>query len=166
MPLSEVPRFDIRSSPGEQASRADHGRSARSASSLRMSAGDIQPRSAVYPDKPTFANGNAMTIPANIASFEKLLDGPRDGALLRYSLGNAWLQAGEPTLAAERLREAVAKDPNYSAAWKLLGKALTAGGDKVGALAAYQQGIVVAEARGDVQAAKEMKIFAKRLATF
>lgn len=30
------------------------------------------------------------------------------------------------------------------------------------ALAAYQEGIAVAEARGDIQAAKEMKVFAKR----
>ena len=31
------------------------------------------------------------------------------------------------------------------------------------ALAAYQQGIIVAEARGDKQAAKEMGVFAKRV---
>lgn len=126
--------------------------------------GDIPPRRAVYPDKPTFDNGNAMTTPANIASFEKLLDGPRDGALLRYSLGNAWMQAGEPAQAAQRLREAVDKDPNYAAAWKLLGKALTAIGDNAGALDAYQRGITAAETMGNVQAAREMKVFAKRLA--
>jgi len=105
-----------------------------------------------------------MTTPANIASFEKLLNGPHDGALLRYSLGNAWLQAGDPAQAAGRLREAVDKDPNYAAAWKLLGKALTASGDHPAALDAYQRGIVAAETMGNVQAAKEMKVFAKRLA--
>lgn len=105
-----------------------------------------------------------MTIPPTIASFEKLLNGPRDGALLRYSLGNEWLKASDPAQAAGRFREAVDKDPNYSAAWKLLGKALNEAGDSAGALAAYQQGISVAEAKGDVQAAKEMTVFAKRLA--
>ena len=35
-----------------------------------------------------------MTTPI-IANLEKLLDGPRDGALLRYSLGSEWLKAGE-----------------------------------------------------------------------
>lgn len=105
-----------------------------------------------------------MSTPPIIANFEKLLDGPRDGALLRYSLGNAWLQAGDAAQAAQRLRQAVEKDPNYAAAWKLLGKALTATGDKAGALAAYQQGIVAAETMGNVQAAKEMRVFAKRLA--
>lgn len=100
---------------------------------------------------------------AIIANLEKMLDGPRDGALLRYSLGNELLKAGHPAAAAQRFREAVAKDAHYSAAWKLLGKALTEAGDSAGALAAYTQGLAVAEARGDVQAAKEMTVFARRL---
>ena len=33
---------------------------------------------------------------AIIANLEKMLGGPRDGALLRYSLGNEWLKAGDP----------------------------------------------------------------------
>lgn len=100
---------------------------------------------------------------AIIANLEKLLDGPRDGAMLRYSLGNELLKAGEAAAAAQRFREALAKDAHYSAAWKLLGKALTEAGDSAAALAAYEQGIAVAEARGDVQAAKEMTVFARRL---
>jgi predicted Zn-dependent protease len=54
-------------------------------------------------------------------------------------------------------------DPAYSAAWKLLGKALSEAGQPGEALAAYEQGIVVAEARGDLQAAREMTVFARRL---
>jgi predicted Zn-dependent protease len=100
---------------------------------------------------------------AIIANLEKMLDGPRDGALLRYSLGNELLKAGNPAAAAQRFREAVEKDAHYSAAWKLLGKALAEAGDNTAALAAYTQGIAVAEARGDVQAAKEMGVFARRL---
>ncbi|HQO30200.1 MAG TPA: tetratricopeptide repeat protein [Accumulibacter sp.] len=98
-----------------------------------------------------------------IANLEKLLDGPRDGALLRYSLGNELLKAGDPAAAARRLQEAVARDPGFSAAWKLLAKALNDSGQAEAALAAYQQGIVVAEGKGDLQAAKEMRVFARRL---
>ena len=98
-----------------------------------------------------------------ISNLEKLLGGPRDGALLRYSLGNEWLKAGDPAQAAEHLRTAVERDPKYSAAWKLLGRALAESGDEPAALAAYQQGIAAAQARGDIQAAKEMAVFAKRL---
>jgi len=100
---------------------------------------------------------------AIIANLEKLLDGPRDGALLRYSLGNEWLKAGDAAQAAARLREAVARDAKFSAAWKLLGKALAEDGQATEALAAYEQGISVAEEKGDMQAAKEMSVFAKRL---
>ncbi len=103
------------------------------------------------------------TVMATIANLEKMLNGPRDGALLRYSLGNEWMKAGDAAKAATYFRTAVERDAKYSAAWKLLGKALEGSGQNAEALAAYMQGIVVAEAKGDVQAAKEMKVFAKRL---
>jgi predicted Zn-dependent protease len=100
---------------------------------------------------------------ATIENFEAMLAAGRDDALLRYSLGNAYLKQGDAAKAAEHLRHAVAHDPRYSAAWKLLGRAL-ADSDALGeALAAYQEGITVAEARGDVQAAKEMGVFARRI---
>lgn len=98
-----------------------------------------------------------------IANLEKLLDGPRDGALLRYSLGNEWLKAGDPVQAAGYFRAAVERQADYSAAWKLLGRALTDSDEPQAALAAYEQGIVAAQIRGDVQAAKEMTVFARRL---
>jgi Tfp pilus assembly protein PilF len=92
-----------------------------------------------------------------------MLAGGRDNALLRYSLGNEYLKQGDAVNAAIHLRRAVEHDPKYSAAWKLLGKALSDAEAWDEALAAYRQGIVVAEARGDKQAAKEMAVFAKRI---
>jgi predicted Zn-dependent protease len=98
-----------------------------------------------------------------LESLLKLVGTPRDGALLRFSLGSEYLKAGDPASAAAHLREAVARDPQYSAAWKLLGKALAGTGAAGEALVAYERGIAVAEARGDKQAAKEMTVFARRL---
>lgn|SRR5574343_101213 len=98
-----------------------------------------------------------------IESLEKMIGGPRDGALLRFSLGNEYLKAEAPDKAAASFQAAVDRDPTYSAAWKALGKALAETGDKEKALAAYEQGISVAEAKGDIQAAKEMGVFAKRI---
>ena len=98
-----------------------------------------------------------------IESLEKMLGGPRDGALLRYSLGNEYLKAGDPARAGKCFQEAVDRDSQYSAAWKALGKALAEAGDPAGALVAYGRGIAVAETKGDIQAAKEMKVFARRL---
>ena len=60
--------------------------------------------------------------------FEALLAAGKDGALLRFSLGMHYLKAGEAARAAGHLREAVRQDPQYSAAWKLLGKALAESG--------------------------------------
>jgi len=100
---------------------------------------------------------------AAIENFEKMLAQGKDNALLRFSLGNAYLGPNEPARAVPHLQKAVEHDPKYSAAWKLLGKALNESGDPQGALAAYRQGIAVANAKGDIQAAKEMTVFAKRI---
>ncbi|MBU2641206.1 MAG: tetratricopeptide repeat protein [Thiobacillus sp.] len=99
----------------------------------------------------------------SIADFETMLAAGRDNALLRFSLGNEYLKLGDAAQAAGHLRRAVEHDPKYSAAWKLLGKALADTAALPEALAAYQAGIAVAEARGDKQAAKEMGVFAKRI---
>jgi predicted Zn-dependent protease len=100
---------------------------------------------------------------ALIANLEKLIDGPRDGALLRYSLGCAYLKTGRYADATRRLREATERDPAYTAAWKQLGKALSENGELEAALVAYTQGMAVAQAHGDIQAAKEMAVFSRRL---
>jgi Tfp pilus assembly protein PilF len=95
--------------------------------------------------------------------FEALLASGKDSALLRFSLGMQYLAAQDPARAAAHLRRAVEQDPEYSAAWKLLGKALSDMGDSDGARAAYRHGISAAERRGDKQAGKEMAVFLKRL---
>ncbi len=99
-----------------------------------------------------------------VLSFESLLASGKEGALLRFGLGNAYLKAGDASRAVEHLRQAVALDASYSAAWKLLGKALASSGDDGAALVAYRAGIAAAEKKGDKQAMKEMQVFARRLA--
>lgn len=101
--------------------------------------------------------------PPMIERLEAMLARGQDSALLRFSLGNAWLSAGNTAKAAEHLQAAVTQNPDYSAAWKLLGKALTAAGRLEAACAAYRTGIETAERQGDVQAGKEMRVFLKRL---
>jgi Flp pilus assembly protein TadD len=98
-----------------------------------------------------------------ISQLEKLLGTPRDGALLRYSLGLEHAKAGNHERAIEYLRDAVARDPLYSAAWRALGKALTEINRAEEALAAYRQGISAAKQKGDRQAEKEMTVFARRI---
>ena len=100
---------------------------------------------------------------AIIQNFEKMLAGGKDSTLLRFSLGSEYLKTGDPASAANHLKQAVVLDPKYSAAWKLLGRALVESGQNADALLAYREGIAVAEAKGDKQAAKEMTVYARRI---
>ncbi|MBI2312807.1 MAG: tetratricopeptide repeat protein [Betaproteobacteria bacterium] len=100
---------------------------------------------------------------AAIQTLSKMLEAGKDNALLRFSLGSEYLKVGEAENAVSHLRRAVEHDPGYSAAWKLLGKALTEAGRLKEALEAYRRGIEVAEKKGDKQAAKEMEVFSRRL---
>lgn len=106
---------------------------------------------------------NARMNEGLIANLRTQLGGPRDGAMLRYSLGSALLAAGDAGQAVLQLREALTFDPEYSAAWKALGKAQLAAGNAAAAAQAWREGIGVADRRGDVQAAKEMAVFLKRM---
>jgi predicted Zn-dependent protease len=99
----------------------------------------------------------------SIEQLEKLLGTPRDGALLRFSLGIEYTKMENAEKAAEYLRQAVARDPGYSAAWRALGKALEAADQPAEALAAYRDGIAAAKRKGDKQAEKEMTVFARRI---
>lgn len=98
-----------------------------------------------------------------IDNFEKLLAAGQDSALLRFGLGVAYHKAGDAGRALEHLACAVRMDSDYSAAWKAYGKALADAGRPREAMEAYRQGIAVAEAKGDIQAAREMSVFLKRL---
>ena len=92
-----------------------------------------------------------------------MLHAGRDNALLRFSLGNEYAKSGDHAAAITHLRAALAHDREYSAAWKLLARSLEASGATEDALAAYREGVAVAERKGDKQAAKEMTVFARRL---
>ena len=98
-----------------------------------------------------------------IANLEALLAKGGDGAALRLALASRYLDAGDTAASVRHAQAAVRLDPEYSAAWKALGGALAATGRKAEALAAYERGAKVAERRGDQQAAKEMRVFSKRL---
>ena len=100
---------------------------------------------------------------AVVDNLEALLARGQDNALVRYGLGGEYLKLKQYDKATEHLRKAVEHEPKYSAAWKLLGKALAEAGRKEEAIKAYEDGIKVAEEKGDKQAAKEMAVFLKRL---
>jgi Tfp pilus assembly protein PilF len=98
-----------------------------------------------------------------IERLEALIAQGKDGAMLRYGLGDAYLRSGDTDKAVVHLRRAVSQDPAYSAAWKLLGRVLVERQADEEAAEAFRQGIAVAEHKGDVQAAKEMQVFLNRI---
>jgi tetratricopeptide (TPR) repeat protein len=98
-----------------------------------------------------------------ISSLEKLLGTPRDGALLRHSLGLEYAKLKDLDRAAQYFRDALERDPLYSAAWKALGRALQDAGRDAEALEVYRRGIEAAQKKGDRQAEKEMTVFMRRL---
>ena len=98
-----------------------------------------------------------------IKNLEALIAKGQDNALMRYSLGNEYMRLKKFSTAIEHLARAIELDRDYSAAWKLYGKALSENNQVNDAIKAYEQGIAVAENKGDIQAAKEMKVFLKRL---
>ncbi|MHB8622470.1 MAG: tetratricopeptide repeat protein [Sulfuricaulis sp.] len=100
---------------------------------------------------------------AILDNLEAMLVRGQDNALVRYGIGAEYAKLNQPDKAAEHLRQAVKKDPKYSAAWKLLGQVLTDAGHQDEAIAAYNCGITVAQEKGDKQAAKEMAVFLKRI---
>lgn len=101
--------------------------------------------------------------PNRAEQLEQMLASGADSTLLRFSLGSEYLARAQYAPAIVHLAEAVTLDPRFTAAWKLYGKALAAAGETERAREAFGRGIDAAEAGGDLQAAREMRVFLKRL---
>jgi tetratricopeptide (TPR) repeat protein len=97
-----------------------------------------------------------------IENLLKLIESGKDSALARFGVGNEFLRREQAADAVIHLAIAVKLDPDYSAAWKLLGKSHLALGNIHEAIAAWEAGIAAATARGDKQAVREMEVFTKR----
>ncbi|MBX2824138.1 MAG: tetratricopeptide repeat protein [Gammaproteobacteria bacterium] len=99
---------------------------------------------------------------SQIENFEAMLARGQDSEMLRYTLGNAYWQAKDYERAEEHLRQALDMKPDYSAAWKVLGRVLADAGKPQDAIAAFTDGLAAAEKNGDKQTAKEMTVFMRR----
>lgn len=99
-----------------------------------------------------------------IDTFEAMLAAGQDNEMLRYTLGNAYYANKSYAQAIDHLRMAVTHKPDYSAAWKVLGRALSDDGQLDAALVAFDEGLSAADANGDKQTAKEITVFRRRAA--
>jgi len=99
----------------------------------------------------------------DIAELEKMIEAGRDSAMLRLTLSRLLAQAEQWDEAAGHLQTALTLDPDYTAAWKELGRVYHVLGKTDSALEAWNKGVEVARSKGDKQAEKEMNVFLKRL---
>ncbi|MGW8370432.1 MAG: tetratricopeptide repeat protein [Gammaproteobacteria bacterium] len=98
-----------------------------------------------------------------IEKLEAMLAAGHDSSGLRFTLANHYLKQNDSARAVEHAQVAVALDPDYSAAWRLLGQAQVAAGKPREAASSFERGIEVAQRLGDRQVEKEMHVFLKRL---
>lgn len=87
---------------------------------------------------------------------------PEDG-LSRFMLGQELLKSGRAVEAVEHLEAAVRLTPDQTAAYRHLGNALAATGRIEEARRTFEAGLEVAERTKDLQTAKEIRVFLKRL---
>jgi Tfp pilus assembly protein PilF len=98
-----------------------------------------------------------------IEKLEAMLAGGQDSAGLRFALATAYYRQGDVEQAIAHAQVAVSLEPDYSAAWRLLGQAQVAAGHDDDAAASFERGIEVAKQGGDRQVEKEMQVFLRRL---
>lgn len=95
--------------------------------------------------------------------FRKLLERDPENPMVLYSLGTELFKEGEYGEAREHLSNAVRNKPDYSVAYRTLGRALAELGEDEEARRVFDEGREVAQKNGDLQTVKEIDVFARRL---
>ena len=98
-----------------------------------------------------------------VENLEKLLATGRDDAMLRFGLGSAYFSGKKFAEAVPHLQACIAHDASYSAAYKLLGKALIKTGDAAQGKSVFETGLPIAIEKGDKQTEREILAFLKKL---
>lgn len=100
----------------------------------------------------------------NLDALRKMLARGADSSMLRFGLGSALLEEGSYDEACEHLMRCVELDEDYSAAWKLLGRAYERTGNIGEARRVWQEGLAAAQRSGDKQVEREIEVFLRKLA--
>ena len=98
-----------------------------------------------------------------LEAFEELAAKAPENVVVRYSLGREYLKARRYTEAERELREALRLKPDYSAAYRELGKSLVGLERLDEAREIYTKGAEVACEKGDLQTQREIEVFLRRL---
>ena len=95
--------------------------------------------------------------------FRKLLEKDPENPMVLYSLGNELFKEGSYGEARDHLQRAVENKPDYSVAYRMLGRAHYEIHEDAEARSVFEKGKEVARGNGDLQTVKEIDVFLRRL---
>ena len=95
--------------------------------------------------------------------FRKLLERDQNNPMVLYSLGNELFKEKKYPEAREYLSRAVRNKPDYSVAYRVLGRTLYELHEDTEARRVFTRGREVAKKNGDLQTVKEIDVFIRRL---
>jgi uncharacterized protein HemY len=95
--------------------------------------------------------------------FRKLLARDPNNPMVLYSLGSELFKEGQYPEAQDLLRRAVENKPDYSVAYRMLGRAHFELHENSEARNVFLKGKEVAQENGDLQTVKEIDVFMRRL---
>ena len=96
-------------------------------------------------------------------NLERMLASGRDDPMLRFGLGSGYFNEKEFARAIPHLESCIEQDPDYSAAYKLLGRSLLEEGELTAARDVFEQGLAIAIAQRDKQAEREINSFLNKI---
>ncbi|MES2644510.1 MAG: tetratricopeptide repeat protein [Myxococcota bacterium] len=110
-------------------------------------------------------SGSDAVDPALLERIEGLegivADDPADHTA-RFMLATELAKAHRHADAIPHFEQVIVADPEYTAAYRGLGRALVSEGNTAGAREVFERGVVVADRTGDYQSGKEMEVFLRR----
>jgi len=95
--------------------------------------------------------------------FRKLLERDPNNPMILYSLGSELFKEGSYPEARDHLRRAVENKPDYSVAYRMLGRTHYELHEDAEAREVFAKGREVATQNGDLQTVKEIDVFRRRL---
>ncbi|MFZ5475848.1 MAG: tetratricopeptide repeat protein [Myxococcota bacterium] len=97
-----------------------------------------------------------------VEGLEEIVADDPDDVAARFMLGTELAKIDEHARAEVQFREVIARDPDYTAGWRGLGKALGAQGRVEEAVEVLTKGLEVAARTGDLQSGREMEVYLRR----
>ena len=95
--------------------------------------------------------------------FRRLLERDPNNPMVLYSLGNELFKEEKYSEAREYLSRAIQNKPDYSVAYRVLGRTFYELREDAEAHRVFAEGREVAQKNGDLQTVKEIDVFVRRL---